>query len=95
MQIKLNDKTYTTKVIKARMVRKSIELTEGVSLDKMTTKDLDKMVDFIVEVFDNQFTSDDIYDGLCAKDLIPTISSTIQAVVNGINDEFNGVEVKK
>lgn len=95
MQITLGKKTFETKIIKARMVRRSVELTQNVDLNKMTTSDLDKMVEFVVEVFDKQFTVDELYDSLPANELIPTIAKTINMVVNGINSEFDNLEVKK
>lgn len=95
MQIKLNDKTYKTKVIKAKIVRKSIEISETVNLDKLSTSDLDRLVEFIVEVFDNQFTVDDIYEGLDAKDLVPSLLKAMGEVNGGIEEEFSKVPEKK
>jgi hypothetical protein len=94
MQIKLNDKTYKLKKIKALMVRKSIEITESIDFNKITTKDLDTLIDFIVDLYGNEFTREDVYEGLEAKELLPTIKETMDSVVNGINAEVSKVEKK-
>ena len=69
------DKTYTTGFISARMVRRTIEVSQGVDFDNISPEELDKLIDYIVELFNNQFTRDDVYDGLQSKDLIPTITN--------------------
>lgn len=89
MDITLNSKTYTTKTIKAKMVRKAVALTENVEFDRLKTSDLDTLVDFVVETFDNQFTRDDVYENLEAHLLIPTLVSTIRGIISGMNDELN------
>ena len=58
------EKTYTTGFISARMVRRTIEVSRGVDFDNITPEELDKLIDYIVELFGNQFTRDDVYDGL-------------------------------
>lgn len=84
------EKTYTTGFISARMVRRTIEVSQGVDFDNITPEELDKLIDYIVELFNNQFTRDDVYDGLSSKDLIPTITKCINEVVGEMTEVTAG-----
>ena len=84
------EKTYTTGFISARMVRRTIEVSRGVDFDNITPEELDKLIDYIVELFNNQFTRDDVYDGLQSKDLIPTITKCINEVVGEMTEVTAG-----
>jgi hypothetical protein len=84
------DKTYTTGFISARMVRRTIEVSQGVDFDNISPEELDKLIDYIVELFNNQFTRDDVYDGLQSKDLIPTITKCINEVVGEMTEVTEG-----
>lgn len=81
MEIKLNEKTYVTGKIKARMVRKAIEVSENINTNNMKATDLDNLIDYIVELFGGQFSRDDVYDGLDARELMPTLLGCINSVV--------------
>jgi len=84
------DKTYTTGFISARMVRRTIEVSQGVDFDNISPEELDKLIDYIVELFNNQFTRDDVYDGLQSKDLIPTITKCINEVAGEMSEVTAG-----
>ena len=86
------DKTYTTDFISARMVRRTIEVSSGVNFENISPEELDKLVDYIVELFSNQFTRDDVYDGLSSRELIPTITKCINEVVGGLSETTAGEE---
>ena len=84
------DKAYTTCFISARMVRRTIEVSQGVDFDNISPEELDKLIDYIVELFGSQFTRDDVYDGLQSKDLIPTITKCINEVVGEMSEVTAG-----
>ena len=84
------DKTYTTGFISARMVRRTIEVSQGVDFDNISPEELDKLIDYIVELFGNHFTRDDVYYGLQSKDLIPTITKCINEVVGEMSEVTAG-----
>lgn len=85
MEIKLNDKNYIMPEVKAKMVRKSIEISTKTDFNNLKVTDLDELVDFVVELFKNQFTRDDVYEYLDSTELIPTITEAIQSVVGKMN----------
>jgi len=88
MQIMLNGKTYVANTVKARMFRKALEINEKINFSDLKTKDLDALVDVIVEFYGSKFTRDDLYDGLDADKLIPTLTESINGIVGGVTDKF-------
>ncbi len=88
MEIKLivdnKEKTYVADFISARMLRRTLEISEEVNFNDMKAEELDTMVDFIVELFKDKFTRDEVYDGLASNELIPTITRCINEVVGEV-----------
>jgi hypothetical protein len=89
MQITLNDKTYVMTVVKSRMVRKSMEISEKFNFDKLKAKDLDVIATFICELYGNKFNIDDIYDNLPANELMPFIVNSIQSITGTMNEKLD------
>ena len=90
LKIDVKDKTFTADFISARMVRRTIEVSNGINFERLKPEELDKLVDYIVELFGNQFTRDDVYDGLSSKDLLSTITNCINEVVGGMTESTGG-----
>ena len=90
LRIDKKDKTFTAGFISARMVRRTIEVSQGVNFENISPDELDKLIDYIVELFGSQFTRDDVYDGLSSKELIPTITNCINEVVGQMGDATKG-----
>lgn len=84
-------KTYTQEFISGRMFRRTIEmqklLKSGVDVGT-----LDQLANYVCEVFGKQFTLDQLYDGVAAGRLIPTISDCINAVVSGASESIGASE---
>lgn len=85
-------RTFQNGVVSARMLRRTIEITQTMDFDAMSVEDLDTMVGYLVELFQHQFTIDDVYDGLASKDLIPTLVACINEVVGDLSDATKGNE---
>lgn len=73
-------KTYVVDHVKARMVRRGFELTESVDFNKMKANDLDNMIHYVVEVYRNQFSVDDVYDGIDSDKLFEIINKCMSDV---------------
>lgn len=86
------NKTFTAGFISARMVRRTIAISQDINFDNISPEELDKLMDYIVELFGNQFTRDELYDGLASKDLIPTITKCINEVVGAVGEATTGEE---
>ena len=84
------DKTYTAGFISARMVRTTIAVSQEINFDNIAPEELDKLMDYIVDLFGSQFTRDELYDGLASKDLIPIIIRCINEVVGAIGEATAG-----
>ncbi|APM39869.1 phage tail assembly chaperone G [Clostridium kluyveri] len=89
MEIVLNDKTYVMPRVKARILRKAIEINENIDFNNLKIKDLDGLVDFVVELYGNKFTRDDFYDGLDADKLIETLNNSINGIVGNLGNKLN------
>lgn len=93
MKIKLmigeEEKTFTAGRPKGRMVRKAIALGGKLDPKRITEDTLDELMDFVVEVYDGQFTRDDAYDGLYSDELLPTVTDTVKAIAEGTAGRLN------
>jgi hypothetical protein len=85
MELKLfinnEEKPFTVPFIKARAFRRALEIHKKVDFNNLTEEALDTVVDFVVEIFNAQFSRDEFYDGLSTSDLIPTINYVMDGVV--------------
>lgn len=88
MELVLNDKTYVMSKVKTRMLRKAIEINEKIDFNNLKTKDLDGLVDFVVELYGNKFSRDDFYDGLDADKLIETLNNSINGIVGTMGNKL-------
>jgi hypothetical protein len=70
------------------MLRKAIEINENIDFNNLKTKDLDGLVDFVVELYGNKFTRDNFYDGLDADKLIETLNSSINGIVGTMGNKL-------
>lgn len=93
MEIKLDGKAYRTKKIKAAYVREAFELIEYVG-ERVDLEKLDRMIDFVVQLYDEQFTSEDVYNGLEADALYPTLFGIIIGLTNGITEKLESKNVQ-
>lgn len=88
------EKTFTAPFISARMFRRTIEITKQFNLENPDVDTVDAMVDYIVELFGKQFTRDELYDGLPARELVTTITRCVQEVSGQMTEATKEVETK-
>jgi hypothetical protein len=88
MQITLfvngEEKTFTVPFVKARMFRRALEISKKYDLNNIDVETLDTLVSYVVELFNNQFTVDEFYDGISADKLTSTIVYCINKVVGAV-----------
>lgn len=70
-------KTYSQFFVSAKHMRKTLELRKDINFNNLTSENVDTVTNFVVEVFDKQFTYDDLLEGLSYDNLIPTIFDDI------------------
>ncbi len=96
MKLKLTidgkERIFAAGFISARMLRKTIELSKKINFQDISADELDIMVGFLTELYSKQFSIDDVYDGLKASELVPTLIQSIQEVVGEVNEATSGDE---
>ena len=88
MNIVLNDKTYVAQPAKARVFRQAIAINEKIDFSNLTTEALDELIGFVRKIYGDQFTIDDVYDGLNANELVATMSKSISGVMSGVTEKL-------
>lgn len=86
----LEYKTYPYPIfVKGSITKQAIDLgAELEGIEKNISSDVvDKMADFVVEVYGRQFERDELIDGIQAHELMPKLSSVLQFVMSGDEDK--------
>jgi len=73
--------TFTQFFVSAKFMRKALELRKDMNLNNLSIEDLDTAVNFVVEVFDNQFTSEEVYEGISYEEIIDTVFENVFMVI--------------
>ncbi|MBT2627180.1 hypothetical protein J7I81_17795 [Bacillus sp. ISL-32] len=84
--IEVPEKTYVVAVVTARKLRRAFEIMSTVN-EMNDLEANDEMIEYIVDVFNNQFTADDILDGILSEDF--------DEVIRDVMDQVTGAEKKK
>lgn len=74
------EKNYTVSFIKARMFRKAISFGKTMDFDNLGVDQIDELVGFVCDLFNNQFTVDEFYDGLPVDEFMSTIIEAMHSV---------------
>ncbi|OJF17783.1 MAG: hypothetical protein A6D91_09930 [Bacillaceae bacterium G1] len=85
LRINGKEKTFTQDFISGRMFRRTLEIAKKFQQfqdGQIDVETLDIAVDYVVDLFDGQFTRDEFYDGIEAGRLIKTIVDCVNEVVN-------------
>lgn len=75
------DKSFSQFFVSAKFMRKALELRNEMNLNNLSNDDLDTVVDFVVEVFDKQFTADEVYEGIAYDKLLDTVFENVFMVI--------------
>ncbi|MEA0553534.1 hypothetical protein U1P98_06355 [Lysinibacillus irui] len=95
MQITLKidgqEKQFSNDFVKARVFRNALKMNEKMRQEgnEISVETFDEMIAFVVNVFENQFTMDDVWDGLEAGKLQDEIMRVFNSVLN-----IGGLETK-
>lgn len=94
IEIKLNNKTYGVETIKASAIKKMLAFNTKNNIlqaqaketgEDMSEKIIDMMIQFLVSIFDNQFTEDELLDGLALNELQPTFTKVVEAIMSSFD----------
>jgi len=91
LRIDNEDKVFTNDFVKARVFRNALKMNEKMRNEgnDISVETFDEMIGFVVNVFDNQFTVDEVWDGLEAGKLQDEIMRVFNNVLN-----IGGLETK-
>ena len=91
LRIENKEKTFTNDFVKARVFRNALKMNEKMREEgnEISVAAFDEMIGFVVNVFDNQFSVDDVWDGLEAGGLQTEIMRVFNNVLN-----VGGLETK-
>jgi hypothetical protein len=84
LSIKNKNKTFFASPKKAIIVRKATALKEEINKDPESLESLDRLVEFVCEVYDNKFTPDELYNGLDSEILTNTLIETLLGAQSGV-----------
>lgn len=77
------EKTYSVPFVKGRLFRKALKMNKVFNQGaEITDSVMDDLVDFVCEVFNNQFTPDDVWDGLPVDGILPNLQGIFFEVID-------------
>ncbi|MEK4228969.1 phage tail assembly chaperone G [Solibacillus sp. FSL H8-0538] len=84
VRIKGEDKTFINDFVAARIFRNALALNEKMKDQgtNISVDTFDEMVEFVIAVFNHQFTVDDFYDGVEAYKFQDEIMRVFNSVLN-------------
>jgi hypothetical protein len=91
LRIEDKEKTFTNDFVKGRIFRNALKLNKQIrekGFDVTDAEAFDPMIEFAVTAFDNQFTIDEVWDGLRTEELQPEIVRIFNEVLS-----LGGLEV--
>ena len=99
IQLEVNGKneTFSAAPKKARIVRNAAELLESFGAD-LKVDELDSIAKFISEVFDDQFSTDNVFDGIDSDKLVPKFYEIVNALLGKVSEktsQFPNAETAK
>lgn len=83
LRIDGEERTFSAPFIPAKYYRKMLEFDQEIDYFNMTLEDYDKVVGFVCDVFGNQFTIDEFYEGIASHKLNETILIVFAYVRSG------------
>lgn len=98
MKIKIENKIFEQTKFKGRVLRNFLEIEEIFEEREKTgefkASDLDLMTEFLVNTFDNQFTTDDLLDNLETHEIIEYFRQVAQETMKKTNDKMGKLAKK-
>lgn len=77
------EKTFHAPFVKGLVFRQFVKLRKEHDLNDMSDETIDKLVELIVESYNGQFTVDEFWNGIDAREVMSTIQEFIQELVTG------------
>lgn len=80
------DKEFLTDFIPGRIFRQAVKARELLKKgNELTDEELDELIMVVVNAYNKQFTIDQFWDGIDARDIMDTIVDTIIGTIQRVN----------
>ena len=90
------DTHITPTQIPFRKIYDAADLMDGTSDENTSAQEnIDQMLDMVVDIYNNQFTKDDLLDRLHAPDAVDELQQQIQFIAQGQMDEERKKQLAK
>ncbi|MED4124031.1 phage tail assembly chaperone G [Halalkalibacterium halodurans] len=86
-ETKVTEQVFTIPHATALHYRQLLKFDETIDYADMSVDDYDKVAGFVCDVFRNQFTVDELYEGIPSHELIPTFTRVFTFVRTGKTPE--------
>lgn len=86
LNIKGEEKTFTPTFISGRVFRNTLKLAK-IDVNKVDENMSDEFAKYICDVFGNKFTIDEFYDGIDAREILPTFLNCIKEITGQIEQK--------
>lgn len=86
------ERMFAHKTIMTRTLKKLVEMQTRINFYRMNPDQMDELVSLIIEVFNDQFTLDEFYDGLPVEVYNDVIDDFFFTVMGGKNKDSKGEE---
>lgn len=92
---KVSEQVFTIPHATSVHYRQLLKFDETINYADMSVDDYDKVAGFVCDVFRNQFTVDELYEGVPSHELIPTFTRVFTFVRTGKTPEELAKEQKE
>ncbi|WP_440894974.1 phage tail assembly chaperone G [Amphibacillus sp. Q70] len=83
LMIKGEEKIFSTPFVSGMHFRKLLEFDQRIDYSNMGTDDFDELVGFVCQVFGDQFTPDEFWNGIPSGEVVNTLLSVFYYVRTG------------
>jgi hypothetical protein len=88
------EKIFIAPFIKARMLRTTMGMSNEFNSGNFTVESLDKIVDYEVKLYGEQFTVDQLYDGFPANKLVNKVLDDMNSVMGTMDNKIKNIAAK-
>lgn len=88
--IENEEKTFSVPFVKGRIFRKALKMNKTLNSGELTEALLDELIEFVCEVFNNQFTPEQVEDGLPVDGYMETLRGVFFEVINRATSSLKG-----
>lgn len=89
------EKTFKVNFISGKKLRDTMAMSEEMEGKLQTATVLDEMVDYLVALFDKQFTRDEFYNGIESDKMMDTFTECVRGVVGKVENKSKLLEVSQ